>query len=122
MSLFEYEEAVRIISDAAGDDAIIIPGVVIDEKFVNKISVTVIATINQKKAVGTVQSLNDLVVIDDNYSTQSEQSPDYEVPAVLRKKISDEHYSTQSSNTEQKYKKINNSDFEKPVFLRKIMD
>jgi cell division protein FtsZ len=122
MSLFEYEEAVRIISDAAGDDAIIIPGVVIDEKFVNKISVTVIATINQKKTVGTVQTLKDLVVIDDNYSTLSEQSPDYEVPAVLRKKISDEHFSSQSSNTEQKYKNINNSDFEKPAFLRKIMD
>ena len=103
MSLFEYEEAVSIITNAAGDDAVIIPGVVIDEKFVNKISVTVIATIAEKKSVGTVQTVKHFVERGDHYSTQSSQSDDYEIPAIIRKQNSDEH-------------SINKSDFDKPPF------
>ncbi|MEX2089184.1 MAG: cell division protein FtsZ, partial [Bacteroidota bacterium] len=52
MTLVEVDEATSIIHDAAGDDANVILGTVVDENLTDEIMVTVIATGFNKKATG----------------------------------------------------------------------
>ena len=55
MSLVEVDEATSVIHDAAGDDANVILGTVVDENMKDEIMVTVIATGFNKKAVAAKQ-------------------------------------------------------------------
>ncbi len=96
LTLFEVDEAMHIIHDAADPDANIIFGTVTDERLQNEMKITVIATGFEKvKAAenlhnfpvrqNSVSSTTPRVVGTTN-STQNARQDDYETPAYLRKK------------------------------------
>ncbi len=123
LSLFEVEEATEIIHDAAGEDANVILGAVIDEKMTDEIMVTVIATgFNRRTAQQTAASrhaksakpvdripsgVNDLQLLDE--------------PAYVRRGVPI-NLPTQRGEQEMPKDKIDKSDHDKPAFLRKVMD
>ena len=123
MSLFEVDEATEIIREAAGEEANVILGAVIDEQLTDEILVTVIATgfnrritqqtkgQQQKSPVRTTERIptgvSDLQALD---------RPAYERRGVELGFV--QHPVSPDSLRE----KIDKSDHEKPAFLRKVMD
>jgi len=123
LSLFEVEEATEIIHEAAGEEANVILGAVIDEQMTDEITVTVIATgFNRKGAqvsstarqaktprpIERVPSgATDLQILDE--------------PAYVRRGVPIT-LPTQRSETEAPKEKIDKTDHDKPAFLRKVMD
>jgi cell division protein FtsZ len=123
MSLFEVDEATEIIREAAGEEANVILGAVIDEQLTDEILVTVIATgfnrrITQqtkgqqhKAPVRTTERIptgvSDLQALD---------RPAYERRGVELGFV--QHPVTPDTMRE----KIDKSDRDKPAFLRKVMD
>ncbi len=109
LSMFEVDEAARIITEAADPEANVIFGAVIDEKFTGEVKCTVIATgfddatVGSSLPVGTsmlrphtlpaskgtggnVVPLSERETLQDNALKISEE--ELEVPAFMRKKIS----------------------------------
>jgi cell division protein FtsZ len=123
MSLFEVDEATEIIREAAGEEANVILGAVIDEQLTDEILVTVIATgfnrritqqtpgRQQKAPVRTTERIptgvSDLQALD---------RPAYERRGVELGIV--QH----PVNPDTLREKIDKSDHEKPAFLRKVMD
>jgi cell division protein FtsZ len=123
MSLFEVDEATEIIREAAGEEANVILGAVIDEQLTDEILVTVIATgfnrritqqtpgRQQKAPVRTTERIptgvSDLQALD---------RPAYERRGVELGIV--QH----PVNADTVREKIDKSDHEKPAFLRKVMD
>jgi len=123
MSLFEVDEATEIIREAAGEEANVILGAVIDEQLTDEILVTVIATgfnrritqqtpgRQQKAPVRTTERIptgvSDLQALD---------RPAYERRGVELGIV--QH----PVNPDMLREKIDKSDHEKPAFLRKVMD
>ena len=118
MSLIEVEEAVNVIYEAAGEDANVIMGAVIDEQLTDEMMVTVIATGFNKRAAGSMRQAKAPSVIDRIPGTTDVHK--YDEPAYLRKGI--DISITSLKTQEEEREKINKSDPEKPAFLRKIMD
>lgn len=100
LSMFEVDEAARIITEAADPQANIIFGAVVNEAFTGEIKVTVIATGFEKKASETTQqgpSFRRLgqgggFLSGDHQSSSSghqnnSQQDDLEVPAFMRKSL-----------------------------------
>ena len=102
LSMFEVDEAAKIITEAADPEANIIFGTVINENYNGEIKCTVIATgfseEEQKKiqgmsASGTIQRLGHSptmttrVVGTPGVTTPQKQEEDLEVPAFMRKKL-----------------------------------
>jgi cell division protein FtsZ len=96
LTLFEVDEAMHIVHDAADPDANIIFGTVTDERLQNEMKITVIATgfekakaaenlhnfpVRQNSAAPTAPR-----VVGTTNSTQTARQDDYETPAYLRKK------------------------------------
>ncbi len=94
LTLFEVDEAMHIIHDAADPDANIIFGTVTDERLQNEMKITVIATgfdkaqatenlhsfpVRQNMAVPSPRQMG-------NSSPQGSRQEDYDVPTFLRKK------------------------------------
>jgi cell division protein FtsZ len=123
MSLFEVDEATEIIREAAGEEANVILGAVIDEQLTDEILVTVIATgfnrritqqtpgRQQKAPVRTTERIptgvSDLQALD---------RPAYERRGVELGIV--QH----PVNPDTLREKIDKSDHDKPAFLRKVMD
>ena len=123
MSLFEVDEATEIIREAAGEEANVILGAVIDEQLTDEILVTVIATgfnrritqqtpgRQQKAPVRTTERIptgvSDLQALD---------RPAYERRGVELGIV------PHPVNADTVREKIDKSDHEKPAFLRKVMD
>jgi cell division protein FtsZ len=123
MSLFEVDEATEIIREAAGEEANVILGAVIDEQLTDEILVTVIATgfnrritqqtpgRQQKAPARTTERIptgvSDLQALD---------RPAYERRGVELGIV--QHPVSADTVRE----KIDKSDHEKPAFLRKVMD
>ncbi|HEX4946025.1 MAG TPA: cell division protein FtsZ [Blastocatellia bacterium] len=96
LTLFEVDEAMHIIHDAADPDANIIFGTVTDEKLQNEMKITVIATGFEKAKAA--ENLHNFPmrqntassptprVVGTNNSTPPARQEDYETPAYLRKK------------------------------------
>ncbi len=96
LTLFEVDEAMHIIHDAADPDANIIFGTVTDERLQNEMKITVIATGFEK--VKAAENLHNFPVrqnsassttprvVGTTNSTQNARQDDYETPAYLRKK------------------------------------
>ncbi|HOV98373.1 MAG TPA: cell division protein FtsZ [Bacteroidota bacterium] len=118
MSLIEVDEATKIIYEAAGDEANVILGTVIDESLDDKIMVTVIATGFNKRA-SVVQRPAKSRLIDHVPNGPTELS-NYEGPAYIRKGM--QLPFTQQLQKEPEKEKIDKSDVDRPAFLRKIMD
>ena len=120
MSLVEVDEAVSVIHDAAGDDANVILGTVVDDNMKDEMMVTVIATGFNKKAAAVKQPPKAATKLIDHIPSGPRDLQKFEEPTFLRRGID---ISIQASReVERGDEKIDKSDPEKPAFLRKIMD
>lgn len=85
LSMFEVDEAAKIISAAADADANIIFGATIDESLVDQVKITVIATgfnedkLRSAEARDSVQSFPEV-------SDNSEESDEFDIPAFMRQR------------------------------------
>jgi cell division protein FtsZ len=122
MSLVEFDEAAAIIHEAAGEEANVILGAVIDDSMTDEIMVTVIATGFNKKPVGSMamNRASKNVKVIDKIPTGVTDLKNLDEPAFSRRGI-DIRVNTYQAESEER-NKIDKNDPEKPAFLRKIMD
>jgi cell division protein FtsZ len=123
MSLFEVDEATEIIHDAAGDEANVILGAVVDDRMAEEMMVTVIATgFSRRHGAGAaIASVPRAARAVDRIPTGVEELQKFDEPAYVRRGIElnlGQYRPPEAENRE----KIDKSDPEKPAFLRKIMD
>jgi cell division protein FtsZ len=127
MSLVEVDEAVSVIHEAAGEDANVIMGAVIDENLGDEMMVTVIATGFNKR---TPMMMNKPTVVSNprpqsktfvSIPSGSSDIKKFDEPSYVRKgiDINIHPYRTDDSNQN---KFSGSGDADKPPFLRKIMD
>jgi cell division protein FtsZ len=124
MTLFEVDEATEIIHGAAGDEANVILGAVIDEQLTDEIIVTVIATgFNQRVAQPSAARpiAQRPVRPIERIPTGAEDLQLLDVPAFKRRGVELNIPATQSES-EPAPEKIDKSDRDKPAFLRRVMD
>jgi cell division protein FtsZ len=121
MSLVEVDEAVSVIHEAAGEEANVIMGAVIDESFNDEMMVTVIATGFNKRGVGAVRVAKPTAKVLDRIPAGLHDIQKMDEPAFLRKGIDITLNPFKQDEPEQP-RTADNIDVEKPAFLRKIMD
>ena len=124
MSLFEVEEATQIIHEAAGDDANVILGAVVDGDMSDDLMVTVIATgFNRPGITPTGARQVKPVRVVDRIPSGVDELQKFDEPAYIRRGI-DINVNPYRDETDQpeSREKIDKNDPEKPAFLRKIMD
>ncbi|MEX1140112.1 MAG: cell division protein FtsZ [Bacteroidota bacterium] len=119
LSLVEVDEATSIIHEAAGDDANVILGTVIDENLKEEVMVTVIATGFNKRAAGQKPMKTGAKLVDRIPSGPSELQK-LDEPSFMRRGV-ELPFNAIKENSDEK-EKIDKSDPDKPAFLRKIMD
>ncbi|MEK9135599.1 MAG: cell division protein FtsZ, partial [Bacteroidota bacterium] len=123
MSLVEVDEATEIIHEAAGEEANVILGAVVDENMTDDVMVTVIATgFNRRPGASTVTARTGKPVrLIDRVPTGAAELQKLDEPAYMRRgvDITINPYRTDESFGREK---IDKADPEKPAFLRKIMD
>ncbi len=121
MSLVEVDEAVSVIHEAAGEEANVIMGAVIDENLGEEMMVTVIATGFNKRGVGSVRVAKPIAKVIDRIPAGLHDLQKLDEPAFMRKGIDITLNPFKSDETEQP-RSTSAADAEKPAFLRKIMD
>ena len=121
MSLVEVDEAVSVIHEAAGEEANVIMGAVIDENLADEMMVTVIATGFNKRGVGTVRIAKPTAKVIDRIPAGLHDLQKLDEPAFMRKGIDISINPYRNEEIEQQ-KSADTIDTEKPAFLRKIMD
>ncbi len=122
MSLAEVEEATQIIHEAAGEDANVILGAVVDEDVENEVMVTVIATgFNRKGGVPLGSRAPKTARVVEKIPSGVADLQKYDVPAYIRRGV-DIPLNPMRGEQEGPKEKIDKSDPDKPAFLRKIMD
>lgn len=120
MTLVEVDEATAIIHDAAGDEANVILGTVIDENLTDEIMVTVIATGFNKKAIAAKQPPKPASKLIDRIPSGPTDLQKLDEPTFLRRGIDISINAQRELNKEDE--KIDKAEPDKPAFLRKIMD
>jgi cell division protein FtsZ len=125
-SLVEIDEAVSIITEAAGEDANVIFGSVIDESFEDRLMVTVIATGFNKRHVGSsrrpavpASSRHPQPQVSGRIPTGINEIREYDEPAFVRKGLT---LTSSHDEEESGTQRIEKSNPDRPAFLRKIMD
>ena len=119
LSLVEVDEATSIIHEAAGDDANVILGTVIDENMNDQVMVTVIATGFNKKA--TIKTpMRPAAKLMDRIPSGPTDLQKLDEPSFVRRGVELPFNAIKESSDEKE--KIDKSDPDKPAFLRKIMD
>lgn len=118
MSLVEVDEATRIIHEAAGEEANVILGTVIDENMTDEIMVTVIATGFNKRAAAQKPPRTIPRVVD-RIPVGPAELERLDEPTFRRRGI---ELPLNPLRDAQEQEKINKEDPDKPAFLRKIMD
>ncbi len=129
MSLTEVEEATEIIREAAGDDVNVILGAVVDEKMTDEIMVTVIATgFKRKPLSGTVAGTSIRPAVKtprfvDRIPSGAADLRALDPPAVSRRGV-DLNLPTirPADEGDAEKKKVTPTDYNRPTFLRTIMD
>jgi cell division protein FtsZ len=121
MSLVEVDEAVSVIHEAAGEEANVIMGAVIDENLGDEMMVTVIATGFNKRGVGAVRMAKPMAKVIDRIPTGLHDMEKLAEPAFIRKGI-DINLNPFKSDEAESPRTASASDSDKPAFLRKIMD
>jgi len=121
MSLVEVDEAVSVIHEAAGEEANVIMGAVIDENLSDEMMVTVIATGFNKRGVGAVRIAKQTAKVFDRIPAGLHDLQKLDEPAFIRKGIDITLNTFKTDETEQA-KPADSAESEKPAFLRKIMD
>jgi cell division protein FtsZ len=122
MSLVEIDEATEIIHEAAGEEANVILGAVIDENMTDDIMVTVIATgFNRRAGTPMVTRTGRPVRVIDRVPTGVAELQKLDEPAYVRRGV-DITINPYRPDSDTSREKIDKADPEKPAFLRKIMD
>ena len=122
MSLVEVDEAVSVIHEAAGEEANVIMGAVIDENMGDEMMVTVIATGFNKRGVGAVRGMKQGAKIIERIPSGLHDLQKLDEPAYIRKgidiQINNPHRAegTEMPGVQERHEE------EKPAFLRRIMD
>lgn len=119
MSLIEADEAVNVIKEAAGEDANILLGFVVDEMYEDQLMVTVIATGFNKRGVSKVSRPQPVVI--ERIPTGIRDIKEMDEPTVVRKGIGISN-TTIRTITNDEFDRFEKSSHEKPPFLKKIMD
>ena len=125
MSLVEVDEATEIIHEAAGEDANVILGAVVDENMTDDIMVTVIATgFNRRTpaASGLAVRTGKPVRLIDLVPTGVAELQKLDEPAYIRRGVDITINSYRGGDDGFGKEKIDKADPDKPAFLRKIMD
>ena len=120
MSLVEVDEATSVIHDAAGDDANVILGTVVDDDMSDELMVTVIATGFNKKSAMAKQPPKAASKLIDRIPSGPTDLQKFEEPTFLRRGIDISIHAQRDQ--EKPDEKIDKADPDKPAFLRKIMD
>jgi len=120
MSMWEVDEATGIIHQAAGEEAEIIFGTVIDDSMNDNIMVTVVATGFNRKAMAVKQAPRATASLISRVPSGPAELQKMDEPAFVRRGI--EISLNPNRDAAQEKEKIDKSDTEKPAFLRKIMD
>ena len=127
MSLMEIDEASSIITEAAGEDANVIFGSVIDEEMEDRMMVTVIATgFNRRQPVAgrrpaMPQSVQQTPKRMSHIPTGINELQELDEPTFKRQGLT-LATSPVDENTDQERQRIEKSNPDRPAFLRKIMD
>jgi len=124
MSLVEVDEATEIIHEAAGEDANVILGAVVDESMSDDIMVTVIATgFNRRGGTSTIAARTGKPVrLIDRVPTGVAELQKLDEPAYMRRGVDITINPYRGGGEDRGRDKIDKDDPEKPAFLRKIMD
>ncbi|HUI65938.1 MAG TPA: cell division protein FtsZ [Bacteroidota bacterium] len=122
MTLVEVDEATEIIREAAGEDANVILGAVVDENIENEVMVTVIATGFNRRAQSSpfARTARPMKTVE-KIPTGVAELQKFDEPAFVRRGV-DIPLNAYRGDQESTHEKIDKSDPEKPAFLRKIMD
>ncbi|MBA4312306.1 MAG: cell division protein FtsZ [Chlorobiaceae bacterium] len=121
MSLVEVDEAVSVIHEAAGEEANVIMGAVVDESFGEEMMVTVIATGFNKRGVGTVRIAKPAAKVIERIPAGLHDLQKFEEPAYIRRGI-DLPLNPMKNEEMETARAANTIDMDRPAFLRKIMD
>jgi cell division protein FtsZ len=123
MTLVEVDEATNVIYEAAGDDANIILGAVVDDRLDEEMMVTVIATGFNRKPVSRSAKQTKIL---DHIPSGIQDLKRLDEPAYMRRGIdlTVNHYRSSEERLEKDKdkEKIDKQNPDKPAFLRKIMD
>jgi cell division protein FtsZ len=120
LSLMEVDEATKIIHEAAGEEANVILGTVIDENMTEEIMVTVIATGFNKRAAAVQRPARPTAKLIDHVPVGPTELQRFEVPTFVRRGVEISNAPLREVGMQRE--KIDKSDTERPAFLRKIMD
>jgi len=122
MTLVEVDEATEIIREAAGEDANVILGAVVDENIENEVMVTVIATGFNRRAQSSpfARTARPMKTVE-KIPTGVAELQKFDEPAFVRRGV-DIPLNPFRGDQESPHEKIDKSDPEKPAFLRKMMD
>ncbi len=121
MSLVEVDEAVSVIHEAAGEEANVIMGAVIDENLNDEMMVTVIATGFNKREKAPVRIKPLPKAIDRVVTNVTADIHKLDEPTFIRRGI-DISLNPYRNDDQDAAKPVENVDPDKPAFLRKIMD
>jgi cell division protein FtsZ len=119
LSLTEVDEATKIIHEAAGEEANVILGTVIDENMSEEMMVTVIATGFNKRAALVQRPAKPSSMLVDRVPVGQSDLQRYDAPTILRRGVELPNNPMREVGQQNR---IDKSDTERPAFLRKIMD
>lgn len=119
LSLTEVDEATKIIHEAAGEEANVILGTVIDENMSEEMMVTVIATGFNKRAAVVQRPAKPTSILVDRVPVGQSDLQRYDAPTILRRGVELPNSPMREVGQQNR---IDKSDTERPAFLRKIMD
>ncbi len=114
LSMFEVDEAARIITEAADPEANIIFGAVIDEKFTGEVKVTVIATGFEEAALEGVPSMSAVRGLKTGVHTPARFASSEDETQSRRGESAKSSYLEKSSGLS-----FNEEELEVPAFMRK---
>ena len=95
LSMFEVDEAAKIISSAANTDANIIFGAAIDDNMVDQVKITVIATgfseeklksVEAKQAAEALSTDSESTNLESGEGKKEEKEDEYDIPAFMRQR------------------------------------
>ena len=119
LSLTEVDEATKVIHEAAGEEANVILGTVIDENMTEDLMVTVIATGFNKRAAAIQRPAKPAAKLIDHVPVGPTELQRFDVPTYARRGVEITNAPLREVGMREK---IDKSDTERPAFLRKIMD
>jgi cell division protein FtsZ len=120
LSLMEVDEATKVIHEAAGEEANVILGTVIDENMAEEIMVTVIATGFNKRASTAQRPAKPTAKLIDHVPVGPTELQRFDVPTFVRRGVEIPNAPLREVGMHRE--KIDKTDTERPAFLRKIMD